>query len=54
MRYILQLNFLKASNNEGEYKVLIHGMRMAKACGATRLTIHGGLEPGRLADDEAV
>jgi ribonuclease HI len=41
MKYVLQLNFPKASNNEAEYKALLHGMRMAKACGATRLAIHG-------------
>ena len=41
MRYVLQMNFKKASNNEAEYEGLIHGMRMAKACGATRLMIYG-------------
>ena len=35
------MSFLKASNNEAEYKGLIHGMRMTQACGATRLTIYG-------------
>jgi hypothetical protein len=30
-----------ASNNEAEYEALIHGMKMAKACGATRLKIFG-------------
>ena len=41
LRYILQINFEKASNNEAEYEALFHGMRMAKACGATRLIIYG-------------
>jgi ribonuclease HI len=33
------MSFLLAYNNEGEYEALLHGMRMAKACGATRLKI---------------
>jgi hypothetical protein len=33
--------FPQASNNEAEYKALLHGMKMAKACGATRLKIFG-------------
>src|SRR3954469_6471527 len=41
LRYILQINFEKASNNEPEYEVLLHGMRMAKAYGATRLLTYG-------------
>src|SRR5664279_2703240 len=41
MRYVLQINFSKASNNDAEYEVLLHGMCMAKACGATRLMIYG-------------
>src|SRR5664279_4757484 len=41
LRYILQINFPKASNNDAEYEALLHGMRMAKACGATRLMIYG-------------
>ena len=40
MRYVLQINF-KASNNDAEYEALLHGMRMAIACGATRLMIYG-------------
>ena len=32
---------LTASNNEAEYEALLHGMRMAKACGAKRLIIYG-------------
>jgi hypothetical protein len=33
--------FPQASNNEAEYEALLHGMKMAKACGATRLKIFG-------------
>jgi ribonuclease HI len=40
MRYMLQMNFPKAYNNEAEYEALLHGMRMAKAYGATRLMIY--------------
>src|SRR4051812_1187065 len=40
MKYVLQMKF-RASNNEAEYDALIHGMRMAKICGATRLVIYG-------------
>jgi ribonuclease HI len=42
MKYILRMTFPNASNNEAEYEALIHGMNMAKACGATRLKIFGG------------
>ena len=41
LRYVLQINFSHASNNEVEYEALLHGMRMAKTCGATRLAIYG-------------
>ncbi|KAK1647965.1 hypothetical protein QYE76_065770 [Lolium multiflorum] len=41
MKYILRMTFSNASNNEAEYEALIHGMKMAKACGATRLKIFG-------------
>ena len=41
MRYVLRMSFLNASNNEAEYEALLHDMRMAKACGATRLRIFG-------------
>ena len=41
MRYVLRMNFRFASNNEAEYEALLHGMRMAKARGATRLSIFG-------------
>ena len=35
------MNFSLPTNNEAEYEALLHGMRMAKACGATRLDIYG-------------
>ena len=41
LKYVLQINFSHASNNEAEYEALLHGMRMAKTCGATRLIICG-------------
>jgi ribonuclease HI len=39
LKYVLQMSFPHASNNEAEYGAMLHGMRMAKACGATRLRI---------------
>src|SRR3954462_6085568 len=41
LKYVLQMNFSNASNNEAEYEALLHGMRMAKTCGVTRLAIYG-------------
>ena len=41
LRYVLQMGFEFPSNNEAEYEALIHGMRMAKALGCTRLMIYG-------------
>jgi ribonuclease HI len=41
LKYVLRMSFLQASNNEAEYEALLHGMNMAKACGATRLKIFG-------------
>jgi ribonuclease HI len=41
MRYVQRVSFSNASNNEEEYEALVHDMRMAKACGATRLKIFG-------------
>jgi ribonuclease HI len=41
MKYVLRMSFPNRSNNEAEYEALLHGMRMAKACGATRLKIFG-------------
>jgi ribonuclease HI len=35
------MSFPQASNNEAEYEALLHGMKMVKACGATRLKIFG-------------
>jgi ribonuclease HI len=35
------MSFPNASNNEAEYEVLLHGMQMAKVCGATRLKKFG-------------
>src|SRR3954453_1277786 len=39
VKYVLRMNFPLPSNNEAEYEALIHGIRMAKACGATWLDI---------------
>jgi ribonuclease HI len=41
LKYVLMMSFSQASNNEAEYEALLHGMKMAKACGATRLKIFG-------------
>ena len=41
MMYVLRMNWKNASNNEAEYEALIHGMKMAKVCGATRIIIYG-------------
>jgi ribonuclease HI len=41
LKYVLQMSFPQASNNEAKYEALLHGMRMAKACVATRLKIFG-------------
>jgi ribonuclease HI len=41
LKYVLRMSFPQASNNEAEYEVLLHGMKMSKACGATRLKIFG-------------
>jgi ribonuclease HI len=41
MRYVLHMRFANPSNNEAEYEAVLHGMRMAKACGAMRIKIHG-------------
>jgi hypothetical protein len=35
------MSFPQASNNEAEYEALLHRMKMAKACRATRLKIFG-------------
>ena len=39
LRYVLQMGFELLSNNEAEYEALLHGMRMVKALGCTRLMI---------------
>jgi ribonuclease HI len=39
LKYVLRMSFSQASNNEAEYEALLHGMKMAKACGTTRLKI---------------
>jgi ribonuclease HI len=39
LKYVLRMSFPQASNNEAEYEALLHRMKMAKACGATRLKI---------------
>jgi ribonuclease HI len=41
LKYVLRMSFLQASNNEAKYEELLHGIKMAKACGATRLKIFG-------------
>jgi ribonuclease HI len=43
IRYVLRMRFTNPSNNEAEYEAVLHGMRMAKACGATSIKIHGDL-----------
>jgi hypothetical protein len=35
------MRFTNPLNNEAEYKAVLHGIRMVKACGATRIKIHG-------------
>jgi ribonuclease HI len=41
LKYVLMMSFPQASNNEAEYEAQLHGMKMAKACGATQLKIFG-------------
>jgi ribonuclease HI len=41
LKNMLQMSFPHVSSNEAEYEALLHGMRMAKACGATCLRIFG-------------
>jgi ribonuclease HI len=41
MRYVLRMCFSNPSNNEAEYEAVLHGMCMVKACGVTRIKIHG-------------
>jgi hypothetical protein len=35
------MRFANPSNNEAKYEAVLHGMRMVKAYGATRIKIHG-------------
>jgi ribonuclease HI len=44
LKYVLRMSFPQASNNEAEYEALLHGMKMAKVCRATRLKIFGDLD----------
>jgi ribonuclease HI len=39
LKYVLRMSFPQASNNDAEYEALLHGMKMAKACGATQQKI---------------
>jgi ribonuclease HI len=41
LKYVLRMSFPQASNNEAEYEAMLHGTKMAKACGETRLKIFG-------------
>jgi ribonuclease HI len=41
LKYVLRMSFPQASNNETKYEALLHGMKMDKACAATRLKIFG-------------
>jgi ribonuclease HI len=41
LKYVLRMSFPQASNNEAKYEALLHGMKMAKACGATQLKVFG-------------
>jgi ribonuclease HI len=41
MHYMLRMRFANPSNNKAEYEAVLHDMRMAKACGTTRIKIHG-------------
>jgi ribonuclease HI len=48
------MSFPQASNNEAKYKALLHGMKMAKVYGATRLKIFGDSKSRRPTSDEPV
>jgi ribonuclease HI len=41
LKYVLRMSFPQVSNNEAEYEDLLHGMKMARECRATRLKIFG-------------
>jgi ribonuclease HI len=34
LKYVLRMSFSYASNTEAKYEALLHGMKMAKVCGA--------------------
>jgi hypothetical protein len=51
LKYVLRMSFSQASNYEAEYEALLHGMKMAKECGATRLK-YLGLESRSPASNE--
>jgi ribonuclease HI len=40
LKYVLQI-FWKVSNNEAEYKALLHGLRLAASLGIRRLLVYG-------------
>jgi hypothetical protein len=40
LKYVLQI-FWKVSNNEAEYEVLLHGLRLAASLGIKRLLVYG-------------
>jgi ribonuclease HI len=40
LKYVLQI-FWKVSNNEAEYKALLHGLRLAASLGIKRLLVYG-------------
>jgi ribonuclease HI len=40
LKYVLQI-FWKVSNNEAEYKALLHGLRLAASLGTKRLLVYG-------------
>jgi ribonuclease HI len=39
MPYVLWMHFTNASSNEADYETILHGMRMAKSCGTSRINI---------------
>ncbi|CAN6210223.1 unnamed protein product [Urochloa humidicola] len=43
LKYVLQI-FWKVSNNEAEYEVLLHGLRLAISLGIKRLLVYGDLQ----------
>ena len=41
LKYALQITFLPCTNNVAEYEALLHGMRIAKEMGVSRLRCFG-------------